>query len=463
MNTQRTPVNGCLAAVIAEAGITYEAVARGVRQVAAENGDRTLRANKSAVAHWVAGTQPQPRTVEYLVEALSRRVGRPLLQADLGIASNSDQEQVLGREQLSEDPVTAVARLGRADVDRRMVLANAVYSIAALTLPLAQRQELAHQAARVRTRPTATVGAAEVNAVLEVTQVFNRADEQLGGGHARRAVVEYLATDVASYCQASFATEHARQAMFGAAAQLAYLAGWKAHDLRLEGLAQRYYLHCYQLACEADPNAHAGYAMRILAHQAFDLGRHEHCVDLAEEALSRTAGRVDPDTESLFWLTLARAHAGNGSPRHAINALTRGEKLLELGTTDQRPPWVSLGGPAEARLTNQAGKAFMVLGEPRIAEQQLQRSAQCWDPATHPRIYALTLADLAEARCHQGKVEQACHTWNTALDHMPGMRSARTRDAVDSMRRHLASYLRRGLALAKRLDTRAAAIQHQWR
>jgi hypothetical protein len=463
MSMQRTPVNYRLTAVIAEAGLTYEAVARAVRQVAAENGDRTLRANKSAVAHWVAGTRPLPRTVEYLVEALSRRVGRPLMPADLGIASNTDHEHVFGRDQLPDDPVTAVARLGRADVDRRTVLTNTVYSISSLALPLAQRDELTHQAARVRTRSTATIGTAEVNAVLEVTRAFNRADEQLGGGHARRAVVEYLATDVAAYCQASFATEHAKQAMFGAAAQLAYLAGWKAHDLRLEGLAQRYYLHCYQLARESDPNAHAAYAMRILAHQAFDLGRHEHCVDLAEAALSRTAGRVDPDTESLFWLTLARAHAGNSNPRQAINALTRGEKLLERGTTDQPPPWVSLGGPAEARLTNQAGKAFMVLGEPHTAEQQLQRSAQCWDPTTHPRIYALTLADLAEAQCHQGKVEQACHTWNTALDHMPGMRSARTREAVGSMRRHLASYRRRGLVAARTLDARAATIQHQWR
>jgi hypothetical protein len=463
MSERDSQPNSRLAAMICQAGLTYDAVARAVRQVAAENGDRTLRANKSAVAHWVAGTRPHPRTAGYLVEALSRRMEHPLHLADLGIASKTDQVPIFQSDDLPEDPVAAVAQLGRADVDRRTMLANAVYSITALTLPLARRDELSAQAARVRSRRVAKVGNAEVCAVLEVTRAFNQVDEQLGGGHARRAVVEYLSTDVAAYCQASFVTEVNRQAMFGAAAQLAYLAGWKAHDLRLEALAQRYYLHSYQLASEADPHGHAGYAMRILAHQAFDLGRHEHCVDLAEAALSRVAGHVDPDTESLFWLTLARAHASDGDSRLALNALTRGEKLLEQTGAEERPPWVSLGGPAEARLTNQAGKALMALGELRAAEQQLRRSAAGWDPATHPRIYALTLADLAEAQCVQGKVEQACHTWNTVLDHLPGVRSARTRDAVDSMRRHLTSYHRRGFKAAQRLDARAIALQSQWR
>lgn len=418
-----------------------------------ENGDRRLRANKSSVAHWTAGGQPHPRTAAYLVEALSRKLGRSVSLHDIGLTSHEDQ--IFDRDALSTDPVAALAHLGRADVDRRTLITTAGYSIGALLLPL-QHQDDADRARLVRARAGVTVGAGEIQAVRDMTAAFNAADERLGGGHARSAVVEYLATDVMGFLGGRHATDETRRAMFAAAAQLTYLAGWKAHDLGLAGLAQQYYLRSFQLASEADPYAHAGYALRILAHQAMDLGRHEHCVDLADEALARTKGRVDADTESLFWLTAARAHAANSSPRQARAALTRAEQLISRAHAEESPPWASLGGPAEARLAHQAGKTLHALGELHAAEAQHRRSAHCWNPETHRRVYALTLADLAETQCAQGHVERACETWNLALDGMTGIRSARTRDAVRVMRRSLAPYSGRGLNCAQRLEARAA-------
>jgi hypothetical protein len=313
--------------------------------------------------------------------------------------------------------------------------------------------------AAVRRRTAARAGRGEVAAVREVTAVFTRADERFGGVYARGAVAEYLCTDVAAYWRSAFPREADRRAMFGAAAELAYLAGWKAHDAGLAGLAQRYYLHAFGLAGESDPGAHAGYVLRILAHQALDLGRHEHCVDLAEAALGRAAGRVDPGTESLFWLTLARASAAGGAAREATGALRRAELLITRTGTDAAPPWASLGGPAEARLTHQSGKTLAALGDLRGAEQQLARSAACWDPVTHPRVRALTLAELAELRCARGNVDEACTTWSQALDAMTGVASARTRDAVASLRRALSPYRARGVAAVRALDGRAAAMQ----
>ncbi|GAA1607316.1 Tat pathway signal protein [Catellatospora bangladeshensis] len=447
------PRNDRLYALIAQSGISYEALARSVCHIAAENGDTSLRANKSSVAHWIAGTRPQPRTAGYLAEALSRRLARPLTPAELGLGSGDDS--VYDPATLPRDPVAAVAHLGRADVDRRTLISGAAYSVAALLLPL-QQPEIAARAHAARSRPMSAVGQGEIDAVRQMTTAFNAADERLGGGHARTAVVEYLTTDVTAYLRGSFATDTLRRSMFAAAAQLAYLAGWKAHDLGLPGLAQRYYLHSYQLAAEADPHAHAAYGLRILAHQAMDLGRREHCVDLAHAALDRVKGRTDPDTESLFWLTAARAYATGGNNHQARSALTKAEQLLDRSRGDAAPEWASLGGPAEARLANQSGKALQAMGDLKAAEDQLRRSARCWNPDTHPRIHALTLADLAEIQCARGNVEAACQTWNTALDGMIGIRSARTRDAVASMRAHLAAYRRRGLAAAQRLDARAA-------
>lgn len=62
--------NTLLRDVIKDAGVTYEALARSVRAVAGEAGD-SVRTNRSAIAHWVAGATPSEPTARYLAEALS--------------------------------------------------------------------------------------------------------------------------------------------------------------------------------------------------------------------------------------------------------------------------------------------------------------------------------------------------------------------------------------------------------
>jgi hypothetical protein len=443
--------NERLLAAIRESRLTYGAVARSVCRIAAENGDHAVRTNASAVAHWVAGTHPAPRTAAFLAEALSRKLRRTVTSADVGLSPPVEPAGAA----FGSDPVAALAHLGRADVDRRTFLSSVVFSLGALTVPLGDgvpgRAALPSRGAR-------RVGRAEVAAVREVTRVFTGADERLGGSCARSAVVEYLCTDVTAYCNGLFALDDDRRAMFGAAAELAYLAGWKAHDAGLAGLAQRYYLHAFELATESDPGPHAGYVLRILAHQAMDLGEREHCVDLACAALARAQGKVGADTESLFWLTVARAHAANSSARAATTALRRAERQLERSGGDEAPGWASLGGPAEARLASQAGKTMTALGRLRAAEDEFARSAACWDPVTHPRIHALTLAELAEVQCAQGNLEEACATWSRALDGMAGVASARTRGAVSSMRRRLSAFRGRDIPAARQLDLRATAL-----
>lgn len=66
-------------------------------------------------------------------------------------------------------------------------------------------------------------------------------------------VTAYLADTAAPMLRARFPSNFMRRQAFGAVAELAYLAGWKHHDLGHEGAAQRYYQVGYQLACEADP------------------------------------------------------------------------------------------------------------------------------------------------------------------------------------------------------------------
>jgi hypothetical protein len=434
--------------MVEAAGCSYEALARLVVAVAAENGERALT-SRSAIAHWVGGTTPSGRMPAYLAEALTRRIGRRVTLADIGLGT----EDEIVPSPFGPDAIGSVIDLGKADLDRR----NVLFSLAVLPLSLNYLTETGDRGARMRVRG-GTIGRAEVDAVRMVTEAFNRADETLGGGHGRAAVVQYLITDVAAYCEGHFTHARDRRAMFGAAAELAYLAGWKCHDMGAEGLAQRYYACSLQLATESDPRAHAAWVLRILAHQALDLGRPQRCAALATRAWDLVAGRIDPATESLFAITAARAHAAGGQHRPAVRAVHAAEDLIGRAGDDPAPHWATVTGPAPATVASHTAKTFTALGDHARAEAHYIGAAASRDPGTYRRIHALNLAQAAEAQAAQGHADQACATWDTALTHMTGVTSDRHRQAVTTMRPHLRTFTRRGVPGAEALDRRAVEL-----
>ncbi len=429
--------------LLRQTGWTYDAAARAVNRVAAEHGD-VLRTNKSSITHWIGGTRPQPRTGAFIAEAISRRLGRPVHPVEIGYGDVDGNLSAL-----PDDPVAAIATFGRADVDRRQVLGSAVYSLGALLLPVGCARVAGERAQRA---VDGRIGWPEVETVKEMTVAFNRADERLGGGFGRTAVVEYLSTDVATYCGAT-GPEPVRVAMFGAGAQLAYLAGFKAHDIGRDNLAQRYYLYAYQLAIESGDLGHAAYIMRILAHQAYDMGHSANCVDLASASVQMGQRSVDPHTAALLVLTLAKAQAMRGERIQALASIGRAEALMSTANADeQRPSWAGMHGLSPAQFTNHVAKILADLGDLAGAEEHFTRSVAYYlDPVAQPRIHVLTTTWLAEVQCRRGYLERACGTWSDALSRMDGIRSARTRDAVRTMTRMLAPYRNRGVAAVTRL------------
>ncbi len=408
--------------LIRESGCTYESLIRSVCSIARESGDRQLNANRSSVAQWVAGSLPAPRTRSYLAEALSRRLDRRVTVADLGFPDAEDEDVGLSLG----DPVRAVADVACADLGRRPFLSTAAYSVLSIAAALTYQGGARAATASAATTGRVRVGQSEVDAVRRLTAAFGATDEQMGGQHGRAAVVTYLAHDVITLCRGTFVTDAVRRAMFSAAAETAYLCGWKAHDAGRESLAQRYYLQAYGLAAEADDGstqAHAAYVMRILAHHALDLGRPERCVELAEAAWSRARGKADPHTSSLLAMTLARVYATDGQRQRSVQWLRRAEDLAATDYTDGAPTWAALNGSALVRVTNQSAKVWSVLGDHAKAETLHARAAARWNADSHPRVRALTLSSLAVEQAAQGHIEHACATWSEAI---PGLRSARS-------------------------------------
>lgn len=450
--------NEKLLAVIKACNWSYDACAAAVRAIARENDDDDLRScDRSHVGHWVAGVQPSGLTPRYLTEAVSRRLGRVIQPTDLGFPTDGSLASGLeGLDWWQHDPATDLVTVGRADLDRRGFALQALYSLAALAVPLGAWQEIADRGRRAR-GVGAAVGRGEVTAVREMFAMLSRADEQFGGGHARLAVVQYLTTDVAGYLRGRFATDGDRRAMFSAASQIAWLAGWKSFDSSEHGLAQRYFVQSVRLANEADDRALASFTLRAMAHQAVDLGHGQQALELADSALAWSRGRATPAATALFVTLTARGYAATGDRARTTAAIAKAESLLSSADPGSEPVWIQTTQFTEAALAHETGRALHDLGDLSESERQFRRSVAIRDKTAKRRTHALTIAYLADVQCAQGRLQDATKNWNDALDSLAGVTSGRTRGAVRNLRTRLSSFGPRLPAFAARLDQRAAA------
>ena len=267
--------------------------------------------------------------------------------------------------------------------------------------------------------------------------------------------------DVADLCRASYRSERDHAAMLSAAASVAYLCGWKAYDADEHGLAQRYYLQSYALTREAGDDLHGAWILRILAHNGMDIRRPEHTLNLAEAALARVRGKVDPAAEALFVVTRARALANAGRGAEAVTQARAAQDLVLSGEQEMVPYWAALWGAAKATVSSNTAKTFLALGDHANAERHYAASARRRPDGTQ-RITALTIAAQGREQALQGHLEQACDTWGRSLDLLGGVRSARAAGEVAGIRRRLASLERRGVRAAAELDERARSWQRAY-
>lgn len=443
--TDPRPPNHRLRESLGQAGLSYDVLARAVVAIAAENGER-LRTNKSAVAHWVAGVSPGERTTLYIAEALSRQAGHPLTPLDLGF-DVGPQPQLSGAE-----PIETATLLGRADLEHHDLLAAAVYTASAVTMPLTYDHEPVSRLLQARTG-RGHVGTEEVAVVRHLTQAFAAADEVLGGGHGLSTVAAYLADTAAPMLSGRFTSAHTRRDAFAATAELAWLLGWKHHDLGHEGAAQRYYLLGLQLAVEADPGAHAAWMMRAVAHQALSLKQPRHCRDLIQAALQRAHGAMDSSTEALMHITHARSLAALGEKSLAARALLTADDALRRDAEPQ-PTYSLLMGPAVGTIDSHTARTLTEIGDHPGAAARHRAAFTSWDPVTYPRVHLLTHMDLGDSLAAQARADEAIAAWTQALDLAEGMDSARTKSALTSTRSILAMYKHRGVPGAALLEQR---------
>ncbi|MFI6446651.1 Tat pathway signal protein [Kitasatospora sp. NPDC050543] len=446
--------NDRLRAVIAEADMTLDALARLVQRVAAENNEAP-QTGKSTISQWISGRQPSGNVGVFLAEALSRALGGVVTPQEIGLIVPSRRVADWGT-----DTLIALADLGRTEVDveRRRALGVAAYSVAALAVPGEQWWKDAAERGSVRDKvATRRVGRGDLEAVREMAGLFSKVDQRRGGGHAWGAVVRYLTADVTGYLRGKFESERVRRGMFSAASELSYLAGWMAFDNGDHPTAQRFFTEAVKLAAEAGDPPMAAHVLRAMAHQAIDLGHHRQALALAEASIEgERYALAGPRERALLGVVHARGLAAVGRRRAATAALLRAEADLTGARAEvAEPERVFFFG--EASLAHETACALRDMGDLDGAVREFRRSVRTRKAERFTRTHAVTLGYLGGVQVRLKNVEEACATWSQALDAMDGVRSGRTRQAAGDMRGLLSPYRRRRVAAAAEVDARAAA------
>ncbi|AJE83125.1 hypothetical protein SLNWT_2749 [Streptomyces albus] len=437
---KRTP-NARLAALLGEAKWTHGQFAMAVNRMGTETGT-PLRYDESAVSHWLDGTVPRKQVRPLVLEALSRRLGRPVTQGEVGFPASA------GSDEASSSALEGLVDLGRLDIDpsRRGVLGAALFSVA-LTVP--DWPEVVGRLERVQRGRTHRVGTADVETVMAMTDRISELDDQFGGRHARPMAAAFLVNTVAPYLRAD-ASEEVRKKMLSAASDLCYLTGYMAVDEGLHGLAQRYYVKALELAGSADDHLTYCTTLRGMSVQAVDLGHGSQALRLADAAAA-AAPQAGPRMRAFLAGQQAHAAAGTGDRQQALAYLGQAEVAMERAESRSR----AFGSYDPSSLNYHVAQVRYLLGDVPGAVAALQESDQLRS-GVFRRARVRHRALLAERQWQVGHLEAACATWHSALDDYPMVQSGRADDRMREMYRLLRPHARNGQV--RELSERARSV-----
>jgi hypothetical protein len=438
-----------LRGLLVEAGWTGEALARAVNVVGAEAG-MPLRYGRSSVAHWLSGMCPRWPVPEFVAEAFSRKLCRPVPVDVTGLVRSADSENGPSLDPWWEmDVVSRLLAPREVGAGGSVPLAGCGYRLGDLTVPSWAELAGMRTGRSWAAKSVEKVERWHVRSAAGMVEMFSDADLAFGGGHTRLALAGYLAATIAPWLRTA-ASAVVRRELLVTASRLTYLCGFMHFDDDLHGAAQHYYLTNLRLVAEAGDAT--GYAVTLcaLSSQARLLGHHRQAVDLAEVAVHAASSTTGAQTSALLLGQLAVAHAAAGDRREAIRHLSTAERHLDRARDATEP----IGGCHAASLAHQQAAVRAKLGDRGGAIRALTVSVR-HRPAGERRSRAITLARLAELQLDTGELEAACGTWQRFLRDYPHLRSRRVCRALASMRARLRPHQNSSAVIALRIQVPA--------
>ncbi|MFD5557027.1 tetratricopeptide repeat protein [Streptomyces sp. NPDC127068] len=424
--TTRTP-NERLARLHAEAGWTARQFARAVNRVGTERGTPT-KYQQPSVSQWIAGTStPKEAARPLVLEALARKLRRPITHTDAGFPHPGNQSARAGT-------VDALIDLGTADMlpGRRSVLGAVSLFSVALTIP--GWPDVIGRMESVQSGATTRIGMSDVELVTEMTDQLNAIYNKRGGRPSRPMAAAFLTNTVVPYLRAD-APEDVRKSMMTAAAFLCYITGWMAVDEGLHGLAQTYYTKALELAGASSDYLTYCHVLRGMSVQAADLGHGSTAIRLANSAAA-AAPKSGPLMRAFMAGQQAHSFALAGDRSAALRSIKETEKAMDSAGSGR----VQLGGYTPATLAYHTAQVRYSLGDLTGSVESLKLHFQLRAP-TDSRVTELRFQSmLAERQLELGHVELACSTWSQVLSKHPELQSGAVDKFVADISRRLRPY-----------------------
>ncbi|MFD4572672.1 tetratricopeptide repeat protein [Streptomyces sp. NPDC058417] len=415
-----------------ETGWTLRQFAREINRLGTERGT-PLRYREPSVHQWLSGHLPKKSVRPLILEALARKLLRPVTHTEAGFPS-------LPKE--PDSPPTTVEGLidlGSQDMDpsRRSVLGAGLFSVA-LTVP--GWQDVVGRMEAFKKNPKVRIGQSEVQAVRAMTERLSDLDDDFGGRYARPMAAAFLVNTVTPYLNADTSSE-TQESMLSAAAFLCYLTGWMAVDEGAHGRAQQYYVKALELAgASGDHNTYC-HVLRGMSVQAANLGHGTPAARLANAA-AEAAPDSTPRMRAFMAGQQAHAYALAGEKTNALISLREAERAVnqaesQLGT---------FGGFSSATLAYSTAEVRYSLGDVKGSVESLHDHFRLRDSTDMQRSKLIFSSLLAERQLEIGHVEAACSTWSTVLDEYPAIHSGRIDGQVRKIPSLLSPYRRNSLA-----------------
>ncbi|MFI9048009.1 hypothetical protein [Streptomyces sp. NPDC053427] len=466
MPSPRRP-NTLLRALLAEARWTQGSLARAVNIVAAEVG-LELDYDRTAVAHWLSGTQPQPPVPQLVAEALTRRLERLVTASEAGLAAEGEPPAPGAGPGAALRPEASLAELCRTESDpvRRLPAQAQPYRVTELTRVCGDPPEGGIPApgppappappdppgGREPPGPHDGDTATELALMRSAVRFYAAAFNAHGGRNARSALAAYLADDVLPRLRAPQPAP-VHRTLLVEASRLSFLLARMYEDSSVQGLAQRHFLAALSLAEESGDRVAGAVVLRGLSAQGLALGHRQASLQAAEAAAAAARGAGGP-TGTFLLAQLAVAQAACGLRAAALDSLGRAELAMAAGGPEGRT-----AGPfdaySRAAFEYQRAETLRKVGDIAGARAAMNRSLAHRSPEDH-RGLALSYAQRAEMLAGAGHVEEACASWHSFLDQYSHVRSGAAKAAVTRSRKILIPF--RHLPAAAVLLARLAAV-----
>ncbi|MFJ9819323.1 hypothetical protein ACIRU3_29510 [Streptomyces sp. NPDC101151] len=414
--------NDKLAALIREGDFSHKALARAVLAAAARAG-KDITCDHTYVSRWLKGSIPRGDLPRFIADAIGRKVGRTLTLDDIGMgaAATAAVQAGVGLDfaDRPEDATKTVADLWRADLAESDVLVKAKPDPVAWH-ETSVRFLVAPADASLTRSGTRAVGSADVEMLRSTADMFARLDGQFGGGHARRALIQYLHSDVRPILDGTYTDDVGRR-LHNAVAEALLIAGWMSYDSGLHGAAQRYLIQALRMAQSAGDRLLGSSILSAMSHQATFLGNYREGATLARAASMGPAASLTPTLAAQFRAMEARALARMNDARGCELALAEAERQLSLRTADSDPPWIAYFD--EVELAAEFGHCFRDLG--RSVEATERGAGSIVGDGLNNRSDFFATMVQAESYIAQGEISRGFDIAREALQLGESLKSAR--------------------------------------